>query len=74
MHKNINIEQLSRHSKFPLECSYFWLSKITGLDWTTGLSLNLRACHYVNTYDADPEIVVGHWPFSDQFLDLAKQK
>ena len=27
------------------------LSTITGLDWTTGLSLKLRACQYINTYD-----------------------
>ena len=27
------------------------LSTITGLDWTTGLSLKLRAYQYINTYD-----------------------
>ena len=23
---------------------------------------------------SEPEIAVGHWPFSDQFQDLAEQK
>ena len=23
---------------------------------------------------AEPEIAVGHWPFSDQFQDIAEQK
>ena len=27
-----------------------------------------------DTTIAEPEIAVGHWPFSDQFQDLANQK
>ena len=30
--------------------------------------------HTVYRYVAKPEIAVGHWPFSDQFQDLAEQK
>ena len=33
------------------------LSTITGLDWTTGLSLKLRACQYINTYDVFVHVV-----------------
>ena len=31
----------------------------TGLDWTTGLSLKLRACQYINTYDVFVQLING---------------
>ena len=31
----------------------------TGLDWTTGLSLKLRACQYINTYNVFVQLING---------------
>ena len=44
--------------------------------WPSGLvrprtDIRLRPSGLIR---AEPEIAVGHWPFSDQFQDLAKQK
>ena len=40
----------------------------------TYMHMHIRMCVYIVTYISGPEIAVGHWPFSDQFQNLAKQK
>ena len=51
-----------------------WLSTITGLDWTgldwtgldwtTGLSLKLRACQYINTYNVFVQLINGAYSYA----------
>ena len=36
----------------------------TGLDWTTGLSLKLRACQYINTYNVFVQLINGAYSYA----------
>ena len=40
----------------------------------TKLNFKLYILVIITLSIAEPEIVVSHWPFSNQFQDLAKQK
>ena len=57
--------QLSKHTQGPMS------SDKQGS--TVHINVCVSMCTCVCMY-AEPEIAVGHWPFSDQFQDLAEQK